>query len=376
MNALNAFIFLASQGVALARHFHNHSPYDIAGYGIALKTAKSYTKLADALFGPTDSPRLQREAVALAETRGLSLEHLLMIDRHARSIKTRGGAWKLRAELIAYEGNFEEVNAYAIQRVKDLTGPTTREHGISFSKPHTDGTRSATITADQRFITDFEKSLDTIIAQTQAAENEQPVAPPMPRKQALLNAFRQRLDRGGTFSPQYRTVITVGLSDTAKIMSGDSDEVIVGLSDGTTMTGAELVDTAISGALGSDIFVGLFHPTEGPVNLYQARFANLKQRILAMAENLVCPWPDCNTPADRSQIHHLYAHKHGGQTHPGNLCVLCPYHNGVNDDDPEKPRRGRMDRKDGKVEYTSPGGRNLKNTHPVSNLGAMDLIGT
>ena len=51
----------------------------MASDGMARKTAKSFTTLADALFGPTDSPRLQRESVALAEERGLSLEYLEMV---------------------------------------------------------------------------------------------------------------------------------------------------------------------------------------------------------------------------------------------------------------------------------------------------------
>src|SRR5699024_12829493 len=96
----------------------------------------------------------------------------------------------------------------------------------------------------------------------------------------------------------------------AKIFSGEGDDVNVGASDGTTMTGAEIANAAMEGALGEKLYVGLFHPTAGPVNLYEARFASDKLRTLAMTENLVCPWPDCNVPADRCQVHHIDAHKH------------------------------------------------------------------
>ena len=135
-------------------------------------------------------------------------------------------------------------------------------------------------------------------------------------------------------------------------------------------------------------YVGLFHPTAGPVNLYEARFASEKLRTLAMAENLVCPWPDCNVPADRCQVHHIDAHKNGGHTKPSNLTMLCKYHNGVNDDDglatpgrkrrkrPKRgrPSRGRMRRHRGKVRLHTPGGKLVGNTHDLSNMGAMDLI--
>ena len=103
----------------------------------------------------------------------------------------------------------------------------------------------------------------------------------------LLNHVEGGEEGGGLLRPEYRSVIAIGLDDFAKISAGSGDEVIVGLSDGTTMTGAELVNAAIAGALGGNIYAGLFHPTAGPVNLYEARFASFKQRIMATAENLV-----------------------------------------------------------------------------------------
>lgn len=68
------------------------------------------------------------------------------------------------------------------------------------------------------------------------------------------------------------------------------------------MTGAELGNAAMEGALGDKLDVGLFHPPEGPVNLYETRSASDKLRTLARAEGLVCPWPGCNVPADRCQL--------------------------------------------------------------------------
>ncbi|MDN6695019.1 MAG: HNH endonuclease, partial [Corynebacterium casei] len=223
------------------------------------------------------------------------------------------------------------------------------------------------ITDTQRRITDFEKTLDAISTTDQ------------PRSKALLEAFWKHIDGGGgVLKPEYRTVIAIGLDQSATILRGEGDESIIGASDGTTMTGAEIVNLAMSGALGDKIYAGLFHPTAGPVNLYEARFASGKQRILAMAENLVCPWPDCKVPADRCQVHHLDAHKNGGQTNPSNLSTLCAYHNGVNDDGARAGRReksrGRMIRHRGQVKLVTPGGKLLGNTHDLSTMGAMDLI--
>jgi len=363
MDLFQAFALLTSNGIGLLRLFAERSPYDVASYGIEISLAKNYAKLADVLFGPADSPRLQRESVALAEQRELSINHLLMINKHAKKLKARGAAWKLRAELIAHEGTLEEVDAYGAQRVKEEVGETPKKPGVRIGRA-VGGMRTISVTDTQRRITDLEKTLGS------AAPDDQP------RSEALLEAFWAQVEGSGQglLRPEYRTVIAIGLDDFAKVSCGNGDEVVVGLSDGTTMTGAELIDAALSGSLGETLYAGLFHPTAGPVNLYEARFASLKQRIMATAENLVCPWPDCSVPADRCQVHHIDAHKNGGHTTPSNLTMLCRYHNGVNDDDPKIRRRGRIQRHRGKMRLITPGGKPVANTHGLSTMGALHLI--
>ena len=376
---MKAFKLLTSKGIGFLRLCAECSPYDLADDGIEISLAKNYTKLADTLFSPCDSPLIQREAIALAEQRELSVNHLLMINKHAKKLKARGAAWKLRAELIAREGSLEEVEAYAKTRVTEEGGNKPKQRGVRVGRV-IDGLRTISITDTQRRITDLEKTLDA------AVENDND----RPRSEALLEPFWDLVEGGGTglIKPEYRTVIAIGLEDFAKVSCGKGEEVIVALSDGTTMTGAEFINAAMAGSLGDKLYVGLFHPTAGPVNLYEARFASERLRTLAMAENLVCPWPDCNVPADRCQVHHIDSHKNGGHTKPSNLTMLCKYHNGVNDDDglatpgrqrrkrPKrgKPSRGRMRRHRGKVRLHTPGGKLVGNTHHVSSMGAMDLV--
>ena len=363
-----------TSGVTILRDVYECSPYDLDSGVMKLSTARKYVKLADVLFGPADSPRVQRDAVALAEQRGLSIEYLEIVDKHAKKLKTRGAAWKLRAELIAYEGTLDEVDEHGKQRVTEEGGDKPKQRGVRVGRA-VDGLRTISITDTQRRITDLEKTLDAAVK-----DDDQP------RSKALLEPFWSLVEGTGTglIKPEYRTVIAIGLDDFAKVSCGKGEEVIVALSDGTTMTGAEFINAAMEGSLGDKLYVGLFHPTAGPVNLYEARFASDKLRTLAMAENLVCPWPDCNVPADRCQVHHIDAHKHGGHTKPSNLTMLCKYHNGVNDDDgprkkrkrpsPGKPKRGRMRRHRGKVRLQTPGGKLVGNTHHVSSMGAMNLI--
>ena len=384
----------AANGVAVMRLCHERSAYDIAGLGFSLSEVKTWKRTAKAFMGPADSPRVQRETVAAAERAGLSIARLTMINRYAARLTARGQAWKLRAELIAMAGSYEEVNAYATARVAEILGPTPKEAGMRFGRSK-DGMRTVTVTDDQRRITDFEKTLDAVseVRASNADPESQAVA--KKRSQELLDSLWEHLDSGaGLVTPAYRTVIAIGLEDCVKVLRGEGDDVIIGLSDGTTMTGAEMLSALISEQLGSDIFAGLFHPAYGPVNLYETRFASAKQRILATAENLVCPWPDCSVPSDRGQVHHIHPHNLGGHTKPTNLAMLCKYHNGANDDNPNAPpRNGHIHRgssrsardsdadaatattaQAGRVRYRSPGGRELHNTHVNSSLGAFDLI--
>ena len=117
-----AFVYLQTHGMEILREIFGYSAQELADEGITLDTAQSYTELADVFFGPTDSPRLQLLTVETAQARGLSLDQLLMIDRHAQSLHIQDAAWILRAELTAYDGCYDEMDAYALERVESLGG--------------------------------------------------------------------------------------------------------------------------------------------------------------------------------------------------------------------------------------------------------------
>ena len=196
-----------TSGISILRDVYDCSPHDLVSSVMSLKTARKYTHLATVLFGPADSPKMQRDAVALAEERELSIEYLEMVNKHAKKLNTRGAAWKLRAELIAFEGTFEEVEAYAKKRVTEEGRDTKKKPGVRLGRV-IDGLRTISITDTQRKITDLEKTLDAAIK-----DDDQP------RSEALLEPFWNLIEGGGTglIKPEYRTVIAIGLDDFAKV---------------------------------------------------------------------------------------------------------------------------------------------------------------
>ena len=139
-----------------------------------------------------------------------------MVEKHAKKLKKRGAAWRLRAELIAFEGTFEEVEAYAKKRVTEEGGDKPKQRGVRLGRV-VDGLRTISITDTQRRITDLEKTLDAAIKDDNAR----------PRSAALLEPFWDLVDGGGTglIKPEYRTVIAIGLDDFAKVSCGKGEEI-------------------------------------------------------------------------------------------------------------------------------------------------------
>ena len=124
------------------------------------------------------------------------------------------------------------------------------------------GKRTFTATGDERLIAALEHSL------------RQNLNPDRPEAPQMYEAFADLLrDGGGVPTAAPRPLVVVPVPEYFKILAGDGDETILGLSDGTTMTGAEF----LAQHYGKDLEVGLFHPQAGPVNLYNTkRCANAK----------------------------------------------------------------------------------------------------
>ena len=139
----------------------------MSGRGITVATAKIYVRLVDVFFGSTDSPKVQREPVALAEEHELNIEYLEIVNKHAKKLKTRSAAWKLHAELIAFTGTPEEVDAYCNKRVTDEGSDKPKQKGVPVGRA-IGGLRTI----------ELEKTLDAAIA------NEY-----QPRSEALLEPF-------------------------------------------------------------------------------------------------------------------------------------------------------------------------------------------
>lgn len=385
MNALHTFLKGLAPGMDIIADCHGLSLRALLAAGCPDTTATRLLTLAETYFGTTAFRRQQSESIAASRANGHSLTALLTIERHAAKLKKKRDAWALRRELCGMKGKVSDIDKRGRARVKELKGPVKRQPGVKIYR-RADGPWTMSITGPSADIADMHAAIDkdAPLASVQNIFHGEAAARPSVTTNVVLRL--DELDRivdfgsgsgspaGSSSKPGSSSNARAGSSagtnskpsagsasnaaagaDSAHGSDSDGD-VVVQLTNGATMTGAELVRRAFT----EHGYVTLIHPVEGPVNLYRtSRFASAKQRLMAAAENPVCPWPECRYPADECQVHHLNAWKNGGETNPRNLTIACPYHNGVNDDDPNAPPlRGHLARVNGTIRWLPPWANN------------------
>lgn len=345
--------FLQSATIDVLEHFDKQQALDA---GFSPSKVREWEHAHEAYFGTTNSAAKQRQALEKARRSGLSLDQLCMIERELRRIKHLRTRNKLRLALLSLRGCYKAVMALVKQRIPKVETP--RENGVRFSKSK-DRKRTMTLTHDEALIADIEHAI------THGLDLQRPAMEQMLER--LLAILRGT--SSGVSAAVRRPIVLIPVESHLKLLRGEADEATFGLTDGTTITGAELLQQGY----GDVLEVATFHPQAGPINLYRTeRYANQKQRDLARMATPVCPVPGCRHASDNCQLHHIDAWSRGGETNLDNLAVLCRYHNQVNDDDPSRPIRGRTEIIDGRTRWISPSGVPVENSyHPYS---AMSLL--
>lgn len=327
--------------------------------GINPRTVTGWESVHRTYFGRTKWRKWQRNALARARKSKLSIDQLAYIEQRLSLIDDPSTRWETRLSLLDTRGNFDALKRRARKLVPDPE-PAPPVDAVKFGRSKM-GKRSMTVTADERLLADTEHYL------RRGIDSSKPAMPQMAAK------FAQLLRGGGAVAhARPRPLVLVGLPDFVSIVRGEGDEVILGLTDGTTMAGAEFLNQFIATA-SNELEAAVFHPAEGAVNLYRmSRLANQKQRDLARATMPMCAQPFCRHGADACEIHHVTPWSRGGETNQSNLTPLCSYHNRVNDDDPRRRKRGHIVMRRGRPVWISPRGNPVPRTHHA--YGAMATL--
>ena len=324
--------------------------------GFSPEKARDWRLVHDVYYGRTHAKQQQAKAVKRALVGEFTLDQLVMVEKALKKVPDRAQRMRLRLRLLGSPHSFKALKALVKKLVPKPA--KTPEKGIRFTKS-VERLRTMIVTADERDIADIEFLL------------RQGLDPNRPAALQMLLKFLALLRGGGSVPLAVpRPMVLVPLPAYSRIIRGEGDDVVLALTDATTMTGAEFLNQVIAGG-DYCLEAATFHPQAGPVNLYRVeRFANQKQRDLVRATMPVCTVPDCRHGADSCELHHVTAWKHGGETNIDNLAPLCRYHNRINDDDPWRKRRGRIAMIRGAPVWISPRGYPVKNT----NHGVMDRL--
>lgn len=312
------------------------SRHQLTEMGACDSTARELADLAAVYFAPTPYSRLQREARDAAAARGHSLPVLQVIETYARRLKHSRLIWTARHELTALDVDLAGMKKAAAAVVKRLRTPRPPKSGVTmYRRPS--GVWTLAITGPAARLADLFATID----------QDKPL-------DSVEEKFLHSCTTSALSRPPLVSHVVINLEQLGALVTRpaeDCADIELQMTNGATITGAQLVERTLA-----DVgLVTVVDPVAGPVNVYRTqRMATAKQRLMAMAENPVCPGPGCNQPADVCQVHHIQAWAKGGMTNMENLSILCRYHNGVNDDDPTFPRRGRVERVDGTICWVFP----------------------
>lgn len=325
---LKKYIDALNQGMAVIADVSGESVRDLVAMGAGPEIARELLRVHAVYFGATKFTKKQAKARAMAH----DLPTIMKIERYAKRVKNQLDAWRLRVELAGTAR--ADIPKVARARLAELRPPRVPDDGVKirFGKHKA----QLVITGSTKRITDIFAGQD-----------------------GSLDSFEQMLF-SGTGRPRATVNVVVHLNELDEIIDGTGDETLIRCTNGAIMTGAQLLEQELT-AHGYGVLV---HPVKGPVDMGRIeRKANFKQRRMCEVENPSCAWPDCNKPAEKCQVHHIKAWKHGGETNIANLLMLCPYHNAVNEDD-GLFARGRMTKVLGKSGWISPFGGAPLITHP------------
>lgn len=357
MTALETLASAWQDATAVLRDATGLTVEQLCQVGMDARLAKQISKLSEVYFGQTKSTRRQADCVSAAEANKHTLHTLDEIEAFASKVERTDLVWKMRTELCREPANLRQIKARGKELLLEYNGEEQPVNEPKISASAIPGSTYSRLRIDAPGHL-VQAALDAL------KENSG-------EEHSAIAAAKQLAGAAKGGSTAVTPAVIISLEGAAKLAVGEGDDIVLSLTNGTRMTGADFVASKLT----EHGLVMLVDPVEGPVNLYRtSRFPNDKQRMMAKLENPVCAAYGCGVGADYCQINHNEAWKNGGRTNIGDLSTACGFHNGRNDDDRGSPRYGYLDRIGGQIHHVPAfGGPPLLNDHPVALGGAMRI---
>lgn len=337
----------------------SRSVKQMVAMGADRKTAKKIKTLSNVYYGRTTAPVKQEKARSTATNLHLTLQNLLDIETQVRKLDNKSHAWQVRVVL-------------ARTLPKDLQR-VARRLLRQFNTRHAHKLPTSLWAKDVKGTTLMDLHVRGPAYMVQQVLDAARSEAEATGKDPAIAALTQM---GGV--PKVRPAVVIPVdSRVTGVTQEERNSFRLSLTDGSTMTSLEFAQAeldrfgwviVVDPVTGEDFGMYKFDVDEN------ARFADPFERQKQALKTPVCVVDGCGCGADKCQMHHVQGYAQGGKTTSSNLTMLCPFHNGRNDDDPTKPRHGRIEKIDG-LDYFVPlfGGEPRLNMHPAAQGGAIRL---
>ena len=360
MNELCATAELLAQAMVVAGQAFGMSQKALVRAGYDKTTAHTIKKLADIYYGRCGAPRKQERSREKATDAGCSFASLQAIERFVAKLPKKH-AWTIREALVPFGRDITQINAEGARLIQTYTQAENPEKRLTYRAIPNSTFATLTLTAES-------SRVKQIYDRAQATDKNP--------ADGLIKLALAAND--GELPPVAIPLMVIPFTlPYVHVKEVERGKFVFSMTNGSTISGAEIVKAKLA----EERLVALVSPL-GPKDfgVYRvemtpdSRGADPLERFIQSTRNPVCAWPGCGRPASKSQIHHIKPVKHGGKTVSENLMVLCDYHNGINDDDLDKPKHGHMVRING-LEYWQPafGGPLKLNMNPCAQGGAVRL---
>ncbi|MGM5595160.1 HNH endonuclease signature motif containing protein [Corynebacterium glucuronolyticum] len=360
MTALTDCAVFLSQAMVIAGEAFGMSKKALVRAGYDPTTAHTIHKLAGIYYGRCGAPRKQERTREKATTAGCSFASLKAIERFVAKLPKKH-AWTIREALVPFGRDITQINAEGARLIQTYTQAENPEKRLTYRAIPNSTFATLTLTAES-------SRVKQIYDRAQATDKNP--------ADGLIKLALAAND--GELPPVAIPLMVIPFTlPYVHVKEVERGKFVFSMTNGATISGEEIVRAKLA----EERLVALVSPL-GPrdFGIYriemtpESRYADPLERVFQSTRNPVCAWPGCSKPATKSQIHHIKPVKHGGKTVSENLMVLCDYHNGINDDDLDKPKHGHMVRING-LEYWKPafGGPLKLNMHPCAQGGAVRL---
>lgn len=347
--------------------YHGSTIRQLVARGADTTLARTIKKLSSIYFGSSTAAKKQRDCRASASANRHTLGTLKEIENQVGHLKDKRKAWQVRCGLTALPADLATIRKRGAEIVAAINGTGV----VNPSKAASARRVNNTTYMDFHIRTESNLVTQAFTAAKAYAEKEDI---PVSDAACLL-----MLGNATGKVPLVTPVVVLPLDERVLgVTPAERAHAVLSLSNGARMTVQEFTQAAVTD---HGFALTVDHVTGEDLGLFtlrhedpDARFADAYQRLVLKAKNPVCVADGCGVGADFCQPHHVKAYKNGGKTVTSNLAMLCAYDNGRNDDDPEKPMHGRVEKIDG-LEMWVPafGGDPKLNMHPTALGGAIRL---